>query len=393
MNQPRFDPFDFAIVGAGIAGSSVAWRLARHARVVLLERESQPGYHTTGRSAALFMESYGPPAARALTRASRALYATPPQEFGEQPILAPRAVLHLVREGQRALLDQAFETARARSGDVRLISNDEMLALVPVLRADQLRGGMLEAGAADIDVHALHQGFLTGFRRLGGQLRTESEVVHLDRQGHGQAAIWRIALGNGGALEARHVVNAAGAWADLLAQMAGVRPIGILPRRRSAFTFEPPPGVQTAHWPAVIAIDESYYFKPDAGRLLGSPANADEAAPHDVQPEEIDIATGIFNIEQVTTLRIRRPQRTWAGLRSFAPDGELVIGWAEGDGQSGNARSGAGFFWLAGQGGYGIQSAAGASQLACDLLLGRPLSQELRVHGVDPQAMRPGRFG
>jgi D-arginine dehydrogenase len=194
---------------------------------------------------------------------------------------------------------------------------------------------------------------------------------------------WELTLAGGEAVRARVLVNAAGAWADEFGTLCGARPIGLKPRRRSAFTFHPPAGVDIAHWPAVAAIDEGWYFKPDAGLLLGSPANADPTVPHDVVPEELDIAIGIHRIEEMTTLAIRRPKATWAGLRSFVADGEPVIGFDP---------TCPGFFWLAAQGGYGIQSAAGASELAAALLLHEPLPESLRSQGVDPERLSPSRF-
>jgi D-arginine dehydrogenase len=231
----------------------------------------------------------------------------------------------------------------------------------------------------DIDVHALHQGFLRGARSAGAVLWADAELVSARRD----AGVWDLRLADGRGVRAGTLVNAAGAWADAVASLAGAPALGLEPRRRSAFTFAPPAGANTRSWPTVAAIDESWYLKPDAGQLLGSPANADPVHAHDVQPEELDIATGIARIEAATTLTIARPKRTWAGLRTFAPDGELVIGF--------DPRCD-GFFWLAGQGGYGIQSAAGASLLALSLLLGRPLAEELIREGIVPARMSPGRL-
>lgn len=377
MNESELH--DFVIIGAGIAGASLAYRLAEHAEVILLERESQPGYHATGRSAAMFMETYGTPTIQALTRAGRSFYQDPPAVFGADPILTPRGVLYLATPEQKDLLREAYDAARRLSPNVELVTRDTMLATVPCLRPDAVEAGMTEPNACDIDVHALHQGYLRGFRQRGGKVRTDAEVVDLVRQD----GRWKITLGNGEILNTRNVVNAAGAWADVVAKAAGILPIGLQPRRRSAFTFAAPDGIDASHWPAVIGIDETYYFKPDAGQLLGSPANADPMPPHDVVPEELDIATGIYHIEQVTTMSIRRPHRTWAGLRSFVPDGDFVIGWD-------NHQDG--FFWLAAQGGYGIQTAAGASALALDLLLRRPLADELAAQGVVAETMLPGRI-
>ena len=371
--------FDLIIVGAGIAGASLAYRVAGRRSVLLLEREAQPGYHSTGRSAAMFMESYGPPAVRALTRASRAFYEQPPAGFAEVPLLAPRGALYLAVHGQEALLRETVEALAASGTPLELLDAGATLARVGCLRPELVHGAVLERDAQDIDVHALHQGFLRGFRAQGGELRSGAALVKARRVGQR----WELQLSDGEGVAAREVVNAAGAWADEVAAPCGALPIGLVPRRRSAFTFAAPEGVDVSGWPAVIGVDESCYFKPDAGRLLGSPANADPTVPHDVVPEELDIALGIHRIEALTTLTIRRPASTWAGLRSFAPDGEMVIGHDD---------RCPGFFWLAGQGGYGIQSAAGAAALAASLLCGEPLPPSLAAHGVDPQSLAPRRL-
>jgi len=371
--------FDVAIVGAGIAGASLAWQLAGERSVLLLERESQPGYHATGRSAAMFMESYGPPAVRALTRASRTFYEAPPDGFTLAALLAPRGVLYLATHGQEALLDAMQRTLAASGSVLDRVDADAALARVACLRPEVVHGALYEHGAQDIDVNALHQGFLRGMRARGGELRTGADVIAAQRSNDR----WTLRLADGEAVQARTVVDAAGAWADDVAAVFGAAPIGLVPHRRSAFTFKAPEGCDVSDWPAVVGADESYYFKPDAGRLLGSPANADPTVPHDVVPEELDIALGIHQIEAVTTLTIRRPASTWAGLRSFVRDGEPVIGW--------DAHC-PGFFWLAGQGGYGIQSAAGAAALAASLLRGAALPPDLVQQGVDVRALAPHRL-
>lgn len=194
---------------------------------------------------------------------------------------------------------------------------------MPCLNTTLLVDGFADDGARDIDVHGLHQGFLRGLRQCGGELRCSAEVRALAHA----AGVWTVDLADGSQVRARCVVNAAGAWADALGALAGAAPIGLVPKRRSAFTFAVPEGMDAARWPAVISADEGFYFKPDAGQLLGSPANADPVAPQDVVPEELDVATGIWRIEEVTTLQIRRPSHTWAGLRSFVADGEMAVGW------------------------------------------------------------------
>ena len=314
--------FDVVILGAGIAGASLAFRLAGRRSVLLLERESQPGYHATGRSAAMFMESYGPPAVRALTRASRAFLERPPSGFAAAPLLSPRGVLYLATHGQVALLRDTHAALAANGTVLERLDAEATLARVGCLRPDAVLGALFERDAMDIDVHALHQGFLRGMRAQGGELRSGVQLGHARRTG----SSWELHFTAGEPVRAHAVVDAAGAWADEVAGLFGAAPIGLAPRRRSAFRFKAPDGTDVSAWAAVIGVDESYYFKPDAGQLLGSPANADATIPHDVVPEELDIAMGIHQIESVTTLSIRRPTSTWAGLRSFVRDGELVIG-------------------------------------------------------------------
>lgn len=373
--------WDVIVVGAGMAGASVGWQLAQAGRQVLvLERESQPGYHTTGRSAALFEEHYGPLQVQALTRASRAFYEQPPAGFTDYPILHPRGVMYVGTAAQKALIDAAYAEAVKHSPDAQRLDGDALRALVPVLN-DSIVDGFVDDGARDIDVHALHQGFLRGMRQAGGQLWCNAEVSALALDGARRT--WTVTLADGRTAQAHTLVNAAGAWADHIGELAGARAMGLVPARRSAFTFPVPEGLDATHWPAVISADERFYFKPDAGQLLGSPANADATYPHDVQPEEEDIATGIWNIEQATTLSIRRPSHTWAGLRSFVADGEMVIGWDSHVPE---------FFWVAAQGGYGIQSAAGYSLLARNLLLAEPVDEQLLRQGVQTELLAPARL-
>jgi len=366
------------IIGAGIAAASLGYFLAPHARVTLLEREAQPGYHSTGRSAALFLASYGTEQVRALTRASRAFLDQPPPGFAEVPILSPRGALFAATPEQADLLDEHCALLARMSPLSRRLSRDETVALVPALRPELLLGGALEPDASDIDVHALHQGYLRGLRRQGGQLVCDAEVTHIERHG----AKWIVQAG-GREHRAALLVNAAGAWCDEVARLAGVAPIGLQPKRRSAFTFAPPAGLDVTRWPSVVGADESWYIKPDAGVLLGSPANADPVPPHDVQPEELDIAIAIDRIETATTLQIRRPIRTWAGLRSFVADGDLVGGF--------DARV-PGFFWVAAQGGYGIQTSAAMGQACAALLLGHAMPSHLADFGLTPAMLSPARL-
>jgi D-arginine dehydrogenase len=369
---------DFIVVGAGIAGASIAHFLAPHGRVVVLERESQPGYHSTGRSAALFSETYGTHAVRTLSRASRAFLERPPEGFCDVPVLSPRGVLMPGGPDDGALLESELAAMRRIAPEVRRVGRDEVLAMVPVLRPECTGDAILEPGACDIDVHALHQGFLRSARRSGAQVICGAEVLGAARSAQG----WTVRT-SAGEWRAGVLVNAAGAWADVLARMAGIVPIGLEPRRRSAFTFAPPAGLPVRDWPAVIALDESWYIKPDAGVLLGSPANADPVEPQDVQPEELDIAIAIDRIQTATTLEIRRPIRTWAGLRSFVADGDLV-GGPDPDVPS--------FVWTAAQGGYGIQTCAAMGEACAALARGEPIPDHLAEHGLDAAMLSAARL-
>ncbi len=369
---------DFLLIGAGIAGASVGYWLAPHGRVTLLERESQPGYHSTGRSAALFMESYGTPQVRALTLASRAFFDHPPAGFTDHPLLSPRGALMVAAPGQQAQLQAHWQMLHAMAPNARLLDAEQACALIPVLRPEMVIGAVLEPDAADMDVHAIHQGYLRGLRHAGGNVVSDAPVTAMRRT----EGMWQVEAG-GQTYAAPVVIDAAGAWVDDVARLAGVRPLGLQPRRRSAFIFAPPPGLATSQWPMAIGAGEDWYFKPDAGMLLGSPANADPVDPQDVQPEELDIALGIHRIEAMTTLAIRRPTRTWAGLRSFVTDGDLVGGFDPGA---------PGFFWLAAQGGYGIQTSAAMGEACAALARGLPLPPRIAGFGLTQAMLSPARL-
>ena len=368
------DPdFDVIVIGAGIAGASLAYCLAPHARVALLEREAMPGMHTTGRSAAMFMESYGPAQVRALTRASRAFLEAPLND--EPALITPRGALFVAAADRVEALHALHKQLRSEGTAVRLIDNAAARALVPVLREEAAALALIDDDSCDIDVNRLHQRFLRGARHHGAQLFVNAEVQNLSFA-NGR---WSVTTPTQ-QFTAPILVNAAGAWADRVAALAGAAPLGLQPCRRSAFTFAPPPGIDIHAWPCVADIDESFYFKPESGVLLGSPANADPVAAHDVVPEELDIATGIHRIEAATTLTIRRPLRTWAGLRSFVPDGALVGGFD---------RRLPGFFWCCGQGGYGIQTSPAMGEACAARLLGFALPERLAAHGVSFEGLAP----
>lgn len=372
--------FDFAIVGAGIAGVSAAYHLAPHARVVILEREHVPAYHTTGRSAALHSETYGNASIRAITVVSGRFYRAPPPGFADTPLLTPRGAIVAGRAEQESAIKAAAADYAQLVPSVRWLDPAEVLRLQPLLKPEAARGGaVFEPEADDMDVAAIHAGFLKGGRAAGAVLRLNAEVVALDRR-NGR---WTIRLRDGESVGAANIVNAAGAWADVLGGLAGCAPIGLVPKRRTAFTFDSPQGLDLTHLPMVIDFDESFYFKPEVGQFLGSLADETHSPPCDAQPEEIDVATAVDRIETASTLTIRRIKNKWAGLRSFVADKSLVAGY--------DPRV-EGFFWLAGQGGYGIQTGYAAGQLAARLALGKELPGDVAALGVSEAALSPARF-
>lgn len=376
--MPPMQSCDFLVIGAGIAGTSAAAELAAHGRVVLVERESQPGYHSTGRSAASFNAVHEDPLVTALIVGSRPFLEAPPAAFWERPLLGPRGVLIVAPSAQRAALDAlAAQTAASGLATERL---DVTAAqrLVPVLDPSVIGGALLDPSAMDLDVDALLQGWLGLLRHRGGTLLTGAEVRTLQRGG----GRWRVET-TAGAFEAPVVVNAAGAWADEIATLGGVRPLGLVPKRRSAFIFHFAGAHQVANWPMVKALDETFYFKPDAGRLLGSPCDQTPVPPCDARPHELDVATAVARIEAVTTARVSRVERRWAGLRSFVGDGRPVVGLAA---------DAEGFCWLAGQGGIGIETAPALARATSSLLTAGSLPVELQARGLRAQDLAPDRL-
>jgi D-arginine dehydrogenase len=366
------------IVGAGIAGAAAAYFIGTRARCVILERESHPGYHSTGRSSALFTETYGNETTRALTVASRSFLGAPPAGFAAHAPLTPRGVLLTGTAAQRAAIKARYEAYRRLVPSVRLLDTDEALALVPVVRREVAALAVLEPGAMDIDVHAVHQGYLRGAAAAGTRLVCDAEVLAIRRVTPGFCVETRA-----GAFEAPVLIDAAGAWVDALAALAAVPPIGIEPKRRTAITFEPPPGLDCARWPMVVDCDETLYYKPDAGRLLATPADETPSPPCDAQPEELDVATVIDRLERASTLPVRRLVAKWAGLRSFVADRTLV---------GGVDPLVPGFVWLAGQGGYGIQTSPAMGRIAAAAALGEPFPDEVARHGVTAAQVSPARL-
>ena len=369
---------DFLILGAGMAGAAAGYFLAEHGQVLILEREDAPGYHSTGRSAAFYTETYGNETIRALTVASGRFFRAPPPGFADVPLLKPLGLLMAAPAADEARFEAALALGRRFAPEVRRLTRAEALALCPVLREDWLGHAFLEPDAMEMDVHAIHLGFLAGLRARGGRLLTGAGARSIAQSG----GLWQVETA-AGRFTAPVLVNAAGAWADEVAAMAGVAPVGITPLRRTVLIAAAPPGIAIAGWPLVGDVGETFYFKPETGRLLISPADATPLPPQDVQPDEIDIALAVERIAAATRLEIRRIERKWAGLRSFAPDKTLVLG---------PDAAAPGFVWMAGQGGYGIQTAPAAGAALAALAIGAALPAEIAALGVTAAQLLPERL-
>lgn len=357
--------FDIAVAGAGMAGASLAAMLAPTARVLLLEAEERPGYHATGRSAAFWTESYGGPGVQPLTTASGAWL----QDNG---FLKPRGALTLAKQGQEAELEAFAERYRGLGVSVDLFERAELEARVPGLQAAWAMGAY-EPDCRDIDVAAVHQHYLAAARKGGVELWSSARLVSAERNGAG----WRLSMADGREAECAILADAAGAWADEVAAIAGIAPLGITPYRRTVAQLRTRPAATDA-LPLVLDIAGSFYFKPESGRIWLSPHDETPSPPCDAAPDELDVATAIARFEEVVDWQVERVEHRWAGLRSFAPDRLPAYGFDVAEPR---------FFWFAGQGGFGIQTAPAAANLGAGLLLGT------QGGAVDPARYSPARFG
>jgi len=370
----EIDRFEALVIGAGMAGATAGAHLAATRRVALLEAEESAGYHATGRSAAIWILNYGPPDARALSGASRRFFEGPPPGFTDSPLTRRRAVVYLAPAAQRAHLD-----AMVASGEGLVpLPLAEVMAQVPVLRPGYAVAAAIERDAFDIEVAALHQGFLRQVRARGGVLALRHRAGRIWRQ----AGLWHAETSAGAVFAAPVLVDAAGAWGDEVARIAGIRPLGLQPKRRTALIVDPGPH-DCADWPLLGDADHTWYVRPEARRkLMVSPADETDSPPCDAQPEEMDLALAVDRMQQALDIPVQRVEHRWAGLRTFTPDRSLAIGASEEPG----------FFWMVGQGGYGIQTAPAAGRLLADLVEGRDPGELARiVPQVDPRRFAGGR--
>ncbi|EED36170.1 FAD dependent oxidoreductase [Luminiphilus syltensis NOR5-1B] len=372
--------FDIAVIGGGMAGASVASRCSENARVVLLESEDHPGYHSTGRSAAAFVASLSAEndVLRILTQTSRDFLCSPPEVFEVPSLLNQRGVLTLYNEDAYASLETTYSHLQHYGFDVSRVGQDFITGRIPMVREPYTSAALYESDAHDIDVHALHQGYLRLLKAHNGVVRTGAGVSNLRRINE----LWEIETATG-SITARVIVNAAGAWADQLGAMAGCDPIGLNPLRRTAVLVDPPDNCDVADWPMVLVQDAGFYFKPEAGKIMVSPADEIPGPPCDAQPDELDIAIAVDYLQQALDLDVRAVSHSWAGLRSFVADRTPVVGF---DPQV------EGFFWMAGQGGHGIQTAPALADLAAALVLGESIPPYLSDAGFEGDAISPCRL-
>ncbi|MGE0502594.1 MAG: NAD(P)/FAD-dependent oxidoreductase [Rhizobiaceae bacterium] len=372
------ETFDIAIVGGGIAGISLAWHLAGRRTVVVLERETALGYHATGRSAAEFAFRFHTPLVARLAAISYPFLSAPPPGFTETALLKRRGNLIVADIEKAAQLADVYATESATMHGLERLTVDHAIERAPILNPDWLAGAFYDPDCWDIEAENLLQGYAKGARAAGGIIRTGVEVKATRRDG----GAWALET-SGGEVRASTVVNAAGAWADALAELCGVPALGIVPYRRTAITVDAP-GVDVGALPEISEVADTFYMKPEAGRLLVSPCDATESPPCDAQPEELDVAYAAWYVEQATTIAMRHVAHSWAGLRTFAPDKAPVVGFSS---------KADGFFWLAGQGGFGIQTAPALGSLAAELIVAGAAPEGFVAQGLTAEPFAPARLG
>ena len=364
---------DILVIGGGVAGLSAAAALSKHAKVTVLEAEEQIGYHSSGRSATMLHYALGDRLVRALTLASRGFFDAPPDGFTDVPLGRRMPVLVHAREDEREALDQL-------EADISLFAKLERLdaagvnELCPLLK-DDARHGIADRNGIRLDPHALLQGFLRQLRNAGGELRTGSRVAAIKRL----SGSWVATTENGDEHSAPLLVNAAGSWADEIARLAGVQPLGLEPKRRTIITFDAPPGTDLDALPFAKTIGDELYFAPESGRLFASPMDEVPSDPCDAQPDELEVALAAYRMEERTTMKVERIHSRWAGLRTFTPDRHPAAGHAPDE---------EGFFWLAGQGGFGLQTSPSMARIVSSLIAG----EEWPLADVKADDLSPARF-
>lgn len=365
--------FDIIIIGGGIAGMSAAAELSRDHKVCVLEREAAAGYHATGRSAATFVPTYGPPAFQALARNSEAFFTSADEQFWPAPLLSPRGEVMLIAPGEESHIAEGEALGLAH------MPLAELHRRVPMLRPGALVAAMIDENARDIDVDLLLQGYAKLLRSRGGEIVYNAQVSGFTRH----YGAWQVQTTAGDTYSTGLIVNAAGAWASEIGRLAKAQDITITPKRRSAMLLDLPAGTALENWPLCFGAGETFYFKPMGGRLMLSPADATPVEPHDAWADDMALAEAVEKFQQVMDFEVTHAGQTWGGLRSFSDDGNPVAGFDEVQDN---------FIWLAGQGGYGIQSAPALAHMVFLYVNNSLRLTENPCAGLDVNAISPARF-
>jgi D-arginine dehydrogenase len=367
--------YDFLIIGAGISGASAGYELSATASTAIVEAESSPGYHSTGRSAALYTPNYGPDLVRLINKQSHEFFSSPPKGFTEHALLSPRGMMLVALQEQHTEFNAKM---RENTLGVDELNAQEVLSLAPFLQAKKVIGGAYEKGVFDMDVNAIHQGYLRGFAKRGGKLIVDSLVSSLQWvQNH-----WVVTAGDQ-VMQARIVVNSAGAWADEIGRLAGAKSIGLIPKRRTAVMIDGPRSINLDKVPAMDFMGCDNYIKPEKNQLMVSPGDETPVAAQDIQPDDFDVAVLVDWLESTTQINVTKINHQWAGLRCFVSDGKPVVGF---DSEARN------FFWLAGQGGYGIMMAPALARATVELVTNRCLPADFLDAGINALSFSPDRL-
>ena len=371
--------FDFVVIGAGISGAAAAFELALHGTVAMIEAESSPGYHSTGRSAALFTPNYGSNPVRILNQISANFFKSPPDNFCESNLLTPRGCLYVALPGKETKLEEEFSEKAANGHNVEFMTASQALNRAPVLRTQNVGSAVYEPDVMDIDVATLHQGFLRGFKKRGGTILCNKRVCRIEHTSTGWEVLAEDTVIGGGV-----IVNAAGAWADEVGALAGALPIGLVPKRRTVIIVEPPKSIGLSDLPCVGFWGAKPYFQPEVDNILACLGDQTPVKAQDIRPDEMDIALLVDWLERMTKIKVSRIGHSWAGLRSFVSDESPVVGF---DPQIPD------FFWLAGQGGYGIMMSPTLGQVTAELIIKGKLPSDLIELGLRELDISPIRLG
>ena len=376
MNTAK-EHIDFLVIGGGIAGVSAAYHLAEHGSVTVLEMEKLCGHHSTGRSAAIFSEHHGPKIICDLALASKSFFEKPYEGFTESPFLSERGLIFTGDNTQKESLENMLASSREGDGSLTKIAPEKIKELVPIINTDAISYGVYYKGAREIDVHAVHQGWIKGLKKRGGNIQTSQDL----QSATFSDGLWHVKTRKD-KFTARYIINASGAWADVIADRCGIQKIGLVPKKRTVITVPIEQSYDDYHWPMVVFSDNKLYFKSENGAIMASPMDETIVDPMDAWADDMDMAVTADLVEKRTTLSVSRLTNYWAGLRSFVFDDVPVVG---------PAPENENFIWLAGQGGYGIKTCDSLGRITAALTLGKDLPQDIQDLGITKQDLGAAR--